>query len=86
MSINSNLVAGSKKIISEASLFSPTSLVTFYELDFRTFGINRDDIDLAELTFKDNLTLFFNHKQTVSLLFIFHIFHFFLNDCKTVSF
>jgi lambda family phage minor tail protein L len=60
MSINSNLVAGSKKIISEASLFSPTSLVTFYELDFRTFGINRDDIDLAELTFKNNLTSPYN--------------------------
>ena len=61
MSINNSVLVGSKKISSEASLLSPSVLVTFYELDFRNFGINRDDIDLSTLSFKNNLTPPYNN-------------------------
>lgn len=51
MSINSNEKIGTKKISTEGFKLNPSALVTLYEFDFRNFGIDRDDINLAELSF-----------------------------------
>ena len=57
MSINSNEQIGTKKISIESSKLNPSALVTLYEFDFRNFGINRDDIDLAELSFAGEIPI-----------------------------
>ena len=55
MSINSSEQLGTKKISTESSKLNPSALITLYEFDFRNFGINRDDIDLAELSFANEI-------------------------------
>jgi len=55
MSINSSQQLGTKKISTESSKLNPSALITLYEFDFRNFGINRDDIDLAELSFANEI-------------------------------
>ena len=61
MSINSNEQIGTKKISIESSKLNPSILVTLYEFDFRNFGINRDDIDLAELSFSNEIPIPYNN-------------------------
>jgi len=60
MSINSNEQIGTKKISTESSKLNPSALITLYEFDFRNFGINRDDIDLAELNFANEIPIPYN--------------------------
>lgn len=49
MSISSSIAAGSKKIYSEANKLSPSTLISFYELDFNEFGINRDNYQITQI-------------------------------------
>lgn len=51
MSIPVQNYEASKKLANESSLSSPSSLISLYELDFREYGINRDDLDIATITF-----------------------------------
>lgn len=51
MSINSLQSEGSKKIFSESSKFNPSLLISFYELDFTKFGLDRNNINLSEINF-----------------------------------
>lgn len=57
MSINSANQIGTKNINTEGSKLNPSALITLYEFDFRNFGINRDDIDLAELSFANEIPI-----------------------------
>jgi lambda family phage minor tail protein L len=65
MSINSNEQLGTKKISIEGSKLNPSALVTLYEFDFRNFGIERDDIDLAELSFSNEIPIPYNNSQNL---------------------
>ena len=65
MSINSNNQAGTKKISIEGSKLNPSTLITLYEFDFRSFGINRDDIDLAELSFANEIPIPYNNSVSI---------------------
>jgi len=60
MSINSYAQLGTKKISTEGSQFNPSALVSLYEFDFRDFGKNRDDLDLAELSFAGDIPIPYN--------------------------
>jgi lambda family phage minor tail protein L len=60
MSINPSNQTGTKKISSEGSSLNPSTLITLYEFDLRNFGINRDNIDLAELSFADQIQIPYN--------------------------
>jgi lambda family phage minor tail protein L len=60
MSINPSNQTGTKKISSEGSSLNPSTLITLYEFDLRNFGINRDNIDLAELSFTDQIQIPYN--------------------------
>ena len=51
MSISTNISAGSKKIGAESAGFNPTILLSLYELDFTEYGTNRDDLDIATISF-----------------------------------
>ena len=55
MSVNQLVSAGSKKIFSESSKFAPSLLISFYELDFTQFGLDRNNISLAEISFADSI-------------------------------
>jgi len=55
MSINSSVSAGSKKIFSESSKFNPSSLISFYELDFTKFGLDRNNTNLSEISFASSI-------------------------------
>lgn len=64
MSINSNEQLGTKKISTEGSQFNPSALVSLYEFDFRNFGIERDDLDLAELSFANEIPFPYTNVQS----------------------
>lgn len=55
MSIPTVNSEASKKIAGESALASPTILLNLYELDFREYGITRDDLDIATITFGGNI-------------------------------
>jgi lambda family phage minor tail protein L len=65
MSINSNEQIGTKKISTESFKLNPSALITLYEFDFRNFGINRDDIDLAELSFSNEIPIPYNNSPSL---------------------
>jgi lambda family phage minor tail protein L len=55
MSINASVSAGSKKIFSESAKFAPSLLISFYELDFTQFGLDRNNTSLAEISFAGSI-------------------------------
>jgi len=55
MSVNQSVSAGSKKIFSESSKFAPSLLISFYELDFTKFGLDRNNTSLAEISFANSI-------------------------------
>jgi lambda family phage minor tail protein L len=65
MSINSNEQIATKKISTEGFKLNPSALITLYEFDFRNFGINRDNIDLAELSFADQISIPYNNSANL---------------------
>jgi lambda family phage minor tail protein L len=55
MSINPSELAASKKIYRENSKLDPSALITLYEFDFREFGLSKDDLSIANISFADSL-------------------------------
>lgn len=65
MSVNSNEQLGTKKISTEGSKLNPSVLINLYEFDFRNFGKNRDDLDLAELSFAGEIPIPYNNSASL---------------------
>lgn len=65
MSINSSELNASKKIFQESSKFNPSTLISLYEFDFRDFGVNRDDLQLATISFDGNIASPYNSLSNI---------------------
>jgi lambda family phage minor tail protein L len=60
MSINSTELNASKKIFQETSKFNPSAIISLYEFDFREFGISRDNLELATISFDGSISSPYN--------------------------
>jgi lambda family phage minor tail protein L len=65
MSINSSELNASKKIFQESSKFDPSILISLYEFDFRDFGLDRDDLELASISFDGNIASPYNSLSNI---------------------